>query len=124
MPLVALIDTTCELFDERRCKPLLTQSLVHAQEVDFAHLDALAIADHGDGDARDEAKKLSISPDANRPLWDEVRWHKRPSEEFNGVVKAELALGVLHVVLVQQVVYFLSLVLIVKLDAAPVISFW
>ena len=54
LPLVALIDTTCKLLDERRCKSLLTQSLVHAQEVDFTHLDALALTDHGDGDARNE----------------------------------------------------------------------
>lgn len=124
LPLVALIDTTCKLFNERRCKPLLAQSLVYAQEVDFTHLDALAIADHSDGDARNETTKFALSPDANCPLWDEIRWHKRPSEEFNGIIKAELALRVLHVVLCQQVVYFQCLVLIVKCDTAPTITIW
>ena len=74
---------------------------MHAEEIHLCHLDAHSIHDQRNWDGSDETCELAFGANTDNPVGDVAWWVQRPSEEVNGVVKAELAVGVLNIVVRQ-----------------------
>ena len=116
LPLVAQIHATCHLTDQDWRQALISQLLVHTEEVDLGHLNSSTIEDHRDGDGCDESAKTATATHTDNPFWIEVGRVECPPQELDGVIKAELALSVLHVVICQQGVDFVSIMVVLEVD--------
>ena len=83
LPLVAQVDTSCDLPDQNWSQAHAANFLVHTKEVYFCHLDANPIDYQRNWDGSDEASKLSFATNTDDPVWDIAWWVESPSEEVN-----------------------------------------
>lgn len=97
LPDVLQVNTAGDLSDKEWGEALITNLLVNAEEVDLGHQDLGPVDDHVDRDGRDEGVKLISAGgfDRNDPVTvlplRRAGWVQRPSQEFDRVVKPELA---------------------------------
>lgn len=119
LPLVAQIDTSSHFTDQGRSETLITEFLVHTEEVNLSHLDRTAIDDHGDWDGSDEAAKFALATNTDDPVRIVAGRVQSPPQEVDRVIETELALRVLHVMVGQQVVHLHRFLVIAEVDLAP-----
>ena len=124
LPNIFQVDTARHLSDKCWSQSLVSEFLMYAQEVYFGHLDPLSIQVHRNRNSRDESCKLALAADTNNPLRMKTRWVESPAQEVNRVIESELTVRVFNVMICKQRVNFLSLILILKVEIAPLIIVW
>ena len=96
---------------------------MNTEEVDFSHLHCFSTDCHVNFNGGDKSNELAITTNSDDPLGWLARWVQGPAQKWNRVVEAELAIGVLYVMVCKQLVNFFRSLVIVEIEGLPRVLF-
>ena len=151
LPLVRQIHSPGDLLNQHRGQTLVSQSLVHAKEVDLSHMNYCTVNTEMGRDTCDKSDKLPRGrvPDSHMPVNQVSGGSESPAEELNRVIESdrrrnkrnlkinthfiqinynrdillpEHVVVVFDVILVQQVIYLANLFVACHIHRLPHIT--
>lgn len=124
LPDIVTVDAPCNLLDQHRGNSVGSKLFMCTEEINFGHQNGFSKDRHVNRNACDARVEVSlvIVTYSNNPFGKVARRIQSPLEEICRVIKTEFTMGVLHIVVLKQVVELKNLILVFHIYLRPSIA--